>query len=293
MFEKLISDVENAKEEPTVAIDIYKDATINPEYTREVIRNIINVTKQDLYTTIRKSYKHILNDIMQYNDAEYINAFTDSKFLTTFIEVISNVPPLEGDEKLCCNKLAYDYFTLKNNDPYIKKLFSIMSKTTNKHEVQALLGIGIPEDIAINLALSRYSSTNEIINVKRVNFIITTSPIEIMTEQMIVWIYEKLFDRVTPLFVGTMTDRYNDEEEWVTDDIMEIYSTISLAVLTILNNMPSSDIRKVLISYAGDYSMIYKNKPDSIRFSIHAISGDYKRITNVVESLKAENIILP
>ena len=293
MFEKFISDINNKPEEEKFVLDLTKNPTINKEFLRYQLNNSLdNIPDAELFNLVKETYPHILETIMDNNDAQYIDAFMNPKFLSVFIQVLSGVQ-LDLLQRTCCNKLAYDYFTLKNNDRYIKQLFYSLSKMVNRDIIPSLLSLGIPENLAIQIALARYSSTKETVNVKRVNFIITTSPKEIMTLQTIIWIYEKLFDSFTPIFEGTMFDVYDDEEEWVTDDIMEIYSTISLAVLEILNNMPSVNIRKVLISYTGDFETLHSKKLSSYRFSMSALSGDYERINNVVEALKAERIYVP
>lgn len=296
MFEKLINDIEsNQKESPMVKIDLSKNPLVNKDFFRDRIQEIDIIQDKDLYDLVKESHKSILEDIMNRNDAQYIDAFTNPRFLSALIQVLRDTT-LEYDERVCCNKLAYDYITLKNNDDYIKQLFYSLSKIVNRDKIPSLVAIGLPENLATYIALARYSSTKEIINMKRMNFILTTSPIELMTEQVIVHIYEVLVDRFTPLFVGTMFDVYDEDgpdEDWITDDIMEIYSTVSNAVLFILNNMTSDKIRQVLISYAGDYQALYSDKPNSYRFSMKCISGDFERIRNVLEALKLEGVIIP
>lgn len=293
MFEKLVDDINNQTEEAKdISIDLAKSPAINRNFFKDQMEYIDTIRDRDLYNLVKEAHRSILEGIMTKNDTSYIDAFTNPRFLSALIQVLGNVT-LDHEERICCNKLAYDYFTLKNNDSYIKQLFYNLSKIVNRDKIPSLLSIGVPENLAIHLALARYSSNKESINVKRVNFIITTSPKEVMTEQNIVYIYERLFDNFTPIFTATMTDVYNDEEEWVTDDIMEVYSTVSLAVLLILNNMTSDKIRKVLISYTGDYNALYSNRPNSKRFSLRSLSADYSRITSVVEALQEEGVYVP
>jgi len=292
MFESFIKDIKNTpNESKEMTIDIGNNPFINKDYFRYHLDNIDSISDSELFNTIRTGYTNILEETMN-NDTTHLKALTNPRFLSVFIQVVGSTQ-LDLLHRICCNKLAYDYFTTSDTDQYIKQLFYSLSKMVNRDIIPGLLSLGIPEDLAVQLALARYSSTKEIVNVKRVNFIITTSPKEIMTLQTIVWIYEKLFDSFTPLFEGTMFDVYNDEEEWVTEDIMEIYSTVSLAVLEIMNNMPSINIRKVLISYTGDFETLYSKTPGAYRFSMKALSADYERITNVVDSLRLENIYVP
>jgi hypothetical protein len=163
----------------------------------------------------------------------------------------------------------------------------------NKDKIMNLMAIGLEENIATYLTLARFSDTKEEINVKRLNFVICTQPKEIMTVQMIVNIYEKLFDAALILFETTMFDIYNDEEEWVTEDIMEVYANISLAILHIINNMPTDHIKKILKSYANDFSMVYGGNSRAIRFPMKSISQDFPRVIYTVEQLSYEDTYVP
>ena len=132
---------------------------------------------------------------------------------------------------------------------------------------------------------------NEKTNVKRLNFAIYFKDSELMTEQRVVWIYEKMFDRVSDLFQAIMFEVYTPQQEEVFNHYFpENYGTVSLAILCILNNMTSVNIRRVLLGYHSEWE--YKGRP-RVRFSLHALSNDYSRIINVVETLAQEGTYLP
>lgn len=271
------------------SLNILDNPILNSSLLREKLKHIDTLSDRELFMLVRDSFDSVLKQIFSNKDQDYLKIITNTKFLIALHQVVSNIN-LNHTQRMQCNKLAYDYFTSENNDPYIKQLFFALSKSVNREIIGALCSIGLGEDLASYLALARFSSEKEIINVKRLNFIIVSSSVDIMTEQMIIRIYEKLFDSVTPLFEGIMFDGLDMDDEYISESMNLIYSTISLAILEILNNMPSQDIRKVLISYQGDYEALYhQTKP---RFQVSAISGDYMRILNVIDSLKEEKIFI-
>ncbi len=271
------------------SLNILDNPILNSSLLREKLHHIEKLSDRELFLLVRDSFDSVLKQIFSNKDNDYLKIMTNTKFLIALHQVVSNIN-LNHTQRMQCNKLAYDYFTSENNDSYIKQLFFALSKSVNREIIGALCSIGLGEDLASYLALARSSSEKEIINVKRLNFIIVSSSVDIMTEQMIIRIYEKLFDSVTPLFEGIMFDGLDMDDEYVSESMNLIYSTISLAILEILNNMPSQDIRKVLISYQGDYEALYhQTKP---RFQVSAISEDYIRILNVIEALKEEKIFI-
>ena len=88
---------------------------------------------------------------------------------------------------------------------------------------------------------------------------------------------------------------YDDDDEktwWVTDDISEVNSVMNLAVLDILDNLPTQLIRNTLVNYAEGYRIVNPNR--RVRFSMQRLSDDYYRINDVVYALaEREAIFVP
>lgn len=257
------------------------------------LATIGTLDEHSLAVLIKNNIDEITEDILT-NRVPYANLFRDMRFISAFIRAISSIP-VEYELKIACNKLAYDYFTSDNPDIEIKKQYLNISRVINRIEISKLVSIGLDENTACNLALSRYSSANEKTNVKRLNFSMYHRDANIMNEQMIIWIYEKMFNRISDLFYATMFEVYSPQEQ---DDFersfgesfLEVYGTVGLSVLTILNNMTSENIRKVLLGYSEEWKS--KNQPP-VRFSLRSLSGDYSRITRVVEYLDSIGIFIP
>ena len=263
------------------------------QFNRNYFKNSIPLFNQmsihEISIIIKNNIDTISSDILK-DDMDYAPLLRDQKFIDAFIRAISSIP-IDYVTKLACNKITYDYFTSDNPEQGIKQLYLNMSKTVNSETIGKLMSIGLDELIASNLALCRYSSANENTNVKRLNFAIYHRSPTIMTEQMVVWIYEKLFNRISDLFQATMFEVYTQQQQQdFGENFMEVYGTVGLAVLTILNNMTSENIRKVLIGYNGEW--MYKNKPP-VRFSLHTLSGDFSRINRVVDYVTSMGTIIP
>lgn len=283
-----------AKTPPSVSPKVDVSISNNPIMNRDVLKtkllDLDSIMDYDLTNLIKTCIDQICSDILN-QDNFYITLIQNHKFLDSFTKAISSIP-IDNTRRLCVNKLTYDYLTLADKgDEYVKHKFVNLCAMINKVAINRLIDLGIDKSTAINMAMSRYSSMSEVVNVKRLNFVICNKDPEIMTEQMIIYIYEKLFNRITPLFEGAMFEYYTDEEaDTLGDSFMTIYSAVSLAVLTILNNMTSIDIKKVLTGYSGKW--FFEGKP-MVRFSLHALSGDFDRINAVVDSLTKGNIYLP
>ena len=295
LFNNFVRDVMNKKEPEPVTIDFFNNPVFNTELLKSKLGSLDTVPDRELYDIVRISFDAILRDIFNKEDPTYLKVFTTPKFLTVLTQVVSTMQ-VTNQQRIYCNKLAYDYLTMPKEagpDPYIVQLFLSLSRKINRENINSLLGIGINEDLACYMALARHSSENEGINVRRLNFIIYTSSIQTMTVQLILKIYEKLFDRFTTLFEHTMFDVCNVDEEWVTDDVEEMYARTGLAALYALNDMTSVDIRKVLISYTQDFIALHGGKMSSVKFSLNSISSDYSRVKDVVNRLKVEGIYVP
>lgn len=262
---------------------------LNRDAFRLAIPSIPQMDDHQLAVLIRNNIDSISKDVLN-NAAAYGPLLREGKFISALIRVVSSIP-IDYTTKLACNKITYDYFTSDSPDAMIKQQYLNMSRVINQDDISKLMSIGLDNNTASNLALCRNSSSNERTNVKRLNFAIYYREPELMTEQMVVWIYEKMFDRMSDLFCGTMFEVYTPQQQLdFGENFMEVYGTVGLAVLLILNNMTSDNIRKILIGYNSEWDSL--NRPP-VRFSLHALSSDYSRVSREAERLTAEGRFIP
>lgn len=305
MFEKFVEDISKMPQPVSLVteVDLTNAPGVNPELLKQKILNNEQMSDEELFNLLKESHETIMRCIFDMEDPTYLRYCTTKRFISILCQVMTTVPVINTMERMYCNKLAYDYMTYdKHHDDaaYIAELMMGLSRTVNRDVISVLKSIELPEDISTYIALSRHSSTIETTNIMRVNFLICNNVSRLFdlnsdagrvsAEQMIINIYQKLFPQLTLLFEAIMFDVYNLEDEWVDNSISEMYSIISLAILDILNAMPSGDIRKVLMGYAMDYTALKMKK---YRFSLNSLSADYDRIRYVVDVLRGENIFIP
>lgn len=281
------------KEEERVKVEynIMNNANINRDLFKRTLHNIANMDNSNLKAFIKANIDQIINDIIN-NDADYVGIFQDYRFLDLFTEIIGS-STITYNTILGCNKLAYDYITLSEDhiDNTVKNKLINLSNIVNRTTIKRLMDLGLSTIDACNIAICRYSSGNEKINTERLNFVLCKMNSNIITLQNIIYIYEILYDSISSLFSGIMFETYTEEEE---DDFgydfMNNYSNISIAILTIVNNLPSDKIDILLRGYVEEWKT---NKCPQTRFSFRSISNDYNKINNVVEGLIASDIYIP
>lgn len=283
IFGKFVADVSGAIIQPSVDVNLLNYAGINNSVLFDAIENgtLDSISESDLYKMVCGAHLELFRRIMS-QDSRYVTSCVNPKLLTVLIQVATNIP-LSEEERICCNKIVYDYMTYDKADSFMKELVLSLAKAINKDIIPGLCGLGLDINLSIFLACARYSSMDISVCVKRVNFIILTQPSIVMTEQMILNIFEKLYDKFTEVFETCMLETLDNTEEWVTDDIDENFSTINLVLLDILNVMPTTSIIHVLQSFCDDYELLHKGDP--VRFNITNLSGDYYRITQCIEYL--------
>lgn len=253
------------------------------------VQSIDQMSDQDAYNLIKENIEYISVRILN-KEWEWPQVLIKQKWLNAYSRVLSTMP-VTHLVRVCTNKICYDYHTSGLDDPDVKTLVLHLSRTVNYPYIQALIGIGIPDSIASFLCLSRFSTMDETVNTRRLNFSICQQDPELMTVQHIVSIYEKLYDRVGDLFKQTMFEYYTPDQELdLGNDFQEIYSTVSLAVLTIVNNMTMANIEKLIRGYITDWE--YIGRPP-VRFSLISLSADYSRIQRIVEIITKEGTFVP
>ena len=253
------------------------------------IMNINNLDEEEIKKIIIRQHNMILNyDLFLMSPDTRTQAqvlFTNKKFLKCFLEVI-RLLNISQHEKICINKLAYDYYIIPNNNPEISNLLYQLTTEVNGKEVIALSSIIGMNESRI-LAMIKNSTFKEEKAVHRVNTYIIKCNFDLSVKDIII-IYHHLFERFTNLFIYSMMEAKPNNLSPIEN---KKFDNTSIALLEMLNSLPEMDIRKVINDYAFTLKMV---KTDTVvRFAIKS-AVRFTRIISVIKQVEiAENINIP
>lgn len=277
-----------------IKVRVDENPNFNLEILKQNIDHVNDMTDSELRSFIKKCFKSIMRDLFGAEMPKYIKYFQDIRFLSAFIDVVLSLEFIDKEDIIRINTMCYHYITLPKEKQDYRVLDRMMqlSNIVNKLNIPRLLGLGLSSNLASILLIARYSDIDLNVCVKRVDFIIITQPKELMSEKMIEEIFKILynvmddFHRIFPYIMMDILPEYDENNPntfWVTDDIQEVNSTLNLAILNIIDNLPSQTIRGIILNYSEAMSMVYKNQ--TVRFSLRNLSEDYYRINNVINSI--------
>ena len=317
LFNKYWNDKEKYEQDRQSKIVMTTPApSMSPLFNHSILFRTIedrnNMSDSELRYFIQNNFLAIMNNVFDRSvGSKYISAFQDSRFLDAFIDVISNMQYFDSDVIVRINLLAYHYATKIDPKPEITRRMLRMSSIVNRYKIIAMKKFNMPEDLERYLLIARYSDFNLNICVKRVDLMMISSPkmynlLEFgnyyeASENSIHYMSNILMELYKPeewiyVLPYMMTDVLPDNDDtpqtqWITPEVEAVDSTISLAILHILDTMieSSTRLRGILVSYAEGYRIM--NLRQKTRFSFQSISYDYPRIKNVLYELENEEKI--
>lgn len=286
------SNIQALKQQPQASEQPVNFTGFNTDYFFNQIKFIDQMDDNTLINLI-KNHVDIIVERTLSDDKSMGSILSHPKFVNAYYRAMKMIP-IDYDRRLFCNKLTYEYSIIDNYDRDILAKFREISSYVNEDIVRKLTNKGIPVRAANDLVTCRYSSRHENVNIKRLNFNMCKYSAEIFNEQTIIWVYEALFDRIGELFITSMLEVYTQQEmDDLATDFRDVYGNVSLALLTILNNMPSVAIREIVLKYTDRYISWYRVTHELPRFTLRSLSSDYERIVRVVETLLAEGHDVP
>ena len=248
------------------------------------IRNIDNIDDNHIKDIIKRQHSLILNYDLFLMDSETRKEaqtlFSNKRFLSNLLDIIGLLD-ISYHEKICLNKLAYDYYQNDIKDPEVSNLLFQLTTAVNGKDVVVLSGI-LGMSGAKTLAMIRNSSFKEEKCIHRVNTYIIKCGMNLST-QSIINIYCFLFDRFSTLFNYTMLESAPSELS-LTPNELNNYNSISLAIIAILDSMTSNDILTVVRNYAYMITNVSVNVVP--RFRLDTIQNP--RIKEAVTQVKVE-----
>ena len=248
------------------------------------IKNIDNIDDNHIKDIIKRQHSLILNYDLFLMDSETRKEaqtlFSNKRFLSNLLDIIGLLD-ISYHEKICLNKLAYDYYQNDIKDPEVSNLLFQLTTAVNGKDVVVLSGI-LGMSGAKTLAMIRNSSFKEEKCIHRVNTYIIKCGMNLST-QSIINIYCFLFDRFSTLFNYTMLESAPSELS-LTPNELNNYNSISLAIIAILDSMTSNDILTVVRNYAYMITNVSVNVVP--RFRLDTIQNP--RIKEAVTQIKVE-----
>jgi hypothetical protein len=266
--------------------------TLSPENINKMDDiELAKFVKQNIYLIIRKVFNEGYAN-------KYTALFLIPKFVDAFNNALSTFDFFDRALAIRCNQICYDFFTAPNtaSSTILKGKMYDMSRIVNRIYIPRLLGMGLTDLLANDLLVARYSNFNLDICVKRVNFIMINQSTEFMTEERMENIIRILFKPETDFQKMFKYHMFNvnpdaNGQNFMTEDMEEIDSTMNLSVLNILESLPEQIIFSVIKDYAEGYTAFGDHK--KVRFSMRSISYDYPRINGAVNMLITYGSYIP
>lgn len=184
ILENFVKDVMSMPEpsDTKVQMDLSNDPRINRDLLKEKILNNVEMSDEELTVLLKESFDDILKCIFELDDLQYLKFVTTPRFINSLSRIVSsNIKSIQPFTRIHINKMVYDYITSHNIEgtreqiEYMNTLMTNLAKIINEEHIRKLIGIGIDMTTAEFMALARFSSVNESVNIKRVNFIICTT----------------------------------------------------------------------------------------------------------------------
>lgn len=297
-FASIRQTLQSWPEEKPVDCTLYATSSTFLASMVERLRNSLPGPELDAYVSanMERFFQILLDHSMDTDPANFAQItwlLNNLDFVAALVNVIGTMKDIDPRYVTLCNSLYYDYATQTGREPDKKLLgaYMMLTKVVNKKKIMALTGVGVPTDIAANLAAAVYSSTNDEVAIRRMNWVIVQAGPGIMTIPTICGIYETLIRSISKLFVYTMLDAYDDPvgmDQSALAAFDQVNSNIDVALLTELNETPMDFITESLYKYASTYTWRIRNGA-RFRFRIMAINNaQYGRILKGIELIQPQ-----
>jgi len=296
----MISELFKAKENQPIFDDTpiaspFKTVEYQLSTIVEKIRDIDSLNDEEIKQIIIRQYSMILNYDLFLSVPETRNIalelFTNKRFLVLFFDVVGLLD-LSDSQKICINKLVYDYYSLPEKDIEICELLLGISYIVNNRLVirlSAILGVNGARILSM-VANSTFRIDKK---VHRINTFIIRCGLK-LSVQNVIDIYLTIFDRFNDLFINTMLESINQlpADDQTNDVIRSNFNTINTALYTILDSMVSKDIEQILLNYV--YALQILPLETKVRFSFKNVINMSDRMKQIRDNVEMQTgLIIP
>ena len=264
----------------------------NPEEISDLIGNntdaivgyIYKSNVGDEYISLLYNLKAVMVLKDKFAQMKQVNGFTMYYINTLIYHILSSNPDISDNDLGIYRGLLYEV-----NKDLIQRL-----QRNNQKD-------GINKPISVKdctfIAMCRYSCpTNFLLRgVERTNFAIANfdSGAEVYTQQMLIYIYEELFENITPLFLGTIYKSVEFLDEYDECNQQVLWNQVN-AVMSILNFQEYDVITHTLYEFAQKFIYLYDSNPASMIRPFRSLPLDqYPLIFRCINTLHRSGVDMP
>lgn len=252
------------------------------------IENIKDLSDQDIKDIIIRQHKMILDyDLFLSHQRQYAQKlFSNLRFLKLLADIAGTLD-LSIHEKICINKLSYDYYRSPNPDPQVFNALLQVSNVINQRTVTLLSSQLGSIRYSNVLAMIAKSSFRDDKNTHRINNFIMNYDVKELTPKEIANIYCYLFDHLTVPFTAAMMEIKLPN---LSNLQLIRFDNISQAMIILINSMATPELHTMLSNYAY---MIRLSNAKEVRFSLRSVTGPsddilVQRLQNVIRRIENE-----
>lgn len=294
--EEKVVQVTPAQQTPTFSLGIFNTN----------INNICFVEEDTRYRYIDLYIFQILHNVfVSEKKWEYFSLFFNENFVNTFKKVLSEKiqnRQVSDNIIIYINNICYNLMILSddkkpNNYSTIMNDILQIVEIANSARAPKLYSLGLPKNIVNYILCTRYSSFDDQIIVRRINFLLVNNlPEEIVTEKLLTDILSVLFFgtdtwiRVFQYYMIDVLPQSYDYGNNLVNRVINNDSVLNLAYLNCINNLTVPEIERVLQQYAG-LMELSSSKPR--RYSLKSLSNDYNCINQAIYNLSLMGIYVP
>lgn len=254
--------IEEAKKITTPDVKRVDVISNNPYFKADVLNHLDEYDKETKFQIIKTNIHTILDDYKI-----TLKLWKEPSMVSTICDIILSEQMYFAQLQSFCN-IIYNLYKLDYTLPSDK-----ISKVLNRIIVScnpSLSGIPLTEKTRDKIILARYSTTDNISSVARVNAELLKDSYSV---QDIVNIYSALYESATDIVLGVVTDSFYQQTE--------TYNNITQAALCILESLPMNMISRVISNVVQTQSH-FPNGVYRFKFDLNSIPLGYNRIRAIL-----------
>lgn len=276
----------------------------NPKVFYQRFYNFKTMSQEEKFKLVADTYEIVLKYASHNSSKDELEVvyqlFSDADYVSVLGDVLNQIY-LNTELITNCNRILYDmgYGKIKEEnvvDDAMEAYQNKLAYAVNKEMIRQISGLNVPDSNKDLGKIAVWANSQEFSfnNVKRLNRHLVYEGWKQCDEYFLVALYQEIFPSMTILTEGIMFDVWSmSQVQALKEDQQNVFYSINLALLDMLEQCTTAILTQVLRSYSTDWVGIIRNNIPYPRFSMILSEADFPRLTSTIKMLEARGIYMP